>query len=496
MSYCVKCGTQKTTGICTSCNNGSHIHGSNNPYSSHHSDVQQPHFHHQPTVVYHGINPQACKTTSQTPCTDDYKTTDGGLRPILSGYFKAEDANGRSVPFARVTVSYAGGTSLVALFDDAGNLIPNPATTDVNGLMPLYYRGGNIDIVVERTNENGEPCEVVQSLRNQGGYVDSDFYLQDDDILGCVDLEQPLIRLYDQNNCNLPAGLINPKQLALYQNWKAGVPVGVYSEVKKLFECLGIDFPCGITVFGDSNGTRYKYDCENCTVAIPPDPETVDFNSDGTSDCWTKLDEFSACIYDEVDLNENQRVLVCNEGSNALAPIYKAGDNITIDNSTGEISSSGGLEILDTPVTVLSFTRTRTAGDYDSTNVTLDLDTLSGVTVPPGAKGVILQTAVGINGYQESPGTSGGGVGGAFVHIEAAKTAGLLNGGDLTNSGQVPTLVGYVDTNLGANDNDSTSYPIIPLNDTSIAYRAKARWDGTFTGTDNAFITIRVVGFL
>lgn len=333
MSYrCQQCGSQNTNNSCknNACPRYSHVHGSNYPYTGHsgqnnYCPPQNQMQASQNIVVHHGVHPNACGTP-KTNCLNDFSAVESTGRPILSGIFEARDARGGSVPFAQVTITYTGTNNLVALFSDRNkqNALPNPATTDIYGRLPIYYGGGPIDILVEKTDSNGQPCGVVEKIFNEGGYVDSDFFLSNDEVKNCIDIEKPLFRIFDEDNCNLPNGMVSPKFALQWANWQSGLPIGTYSEVKEFFECIGIDFTCGVLVFGDSTGNRFRYDCENCTQTCPPDPETVDFNPDGTSECWIKLDEFSACIYDEVEYVKDLKLLGCAESGENVLSVFSA----------------------------------------------------------------------------------------------------------------------------------------------------------------------------
>lgn len=293
MSFCQACGDQKRGNTCHSCSSNKHVHGSSHPYTGYSGAYNQQHTlpqQSQNITVHQLLHPNAC---GEKPinCLDGYSTTNGGGRPILSGIFDARDSRGGAVPFAKVTVTFSGTSNFAAIFSDSNltKSLPNPATTDIYGRMPLYYAGGPIDILVEKTDAQGNSCGVVEKIFNEGGYVDSDFELSKDEVKECIDIQSPLFRLYDKDNCQLPVGMISPEFALQWANFKAGLPVGKYSEVKKFFQCLGTDFECGITVIGDTNGSRYRYDCENCTETCPPDPETVQFQDDGTSECWTDI---------------------------------------------------------------------------------------------------------------------------------------------------------------------------------------------------------------
>lgn len=330
MSFCTQCGTKKQKNKCFTCS-GSHVHGGSQPYTGH-SAVHNHSPQKSGNIVVHQLLSPAHASDNSTPYQLNEAINSTG-RPILSGIFEARDntGDGRAVPFAKITVTYTGTDSLVALFSDRNktNPLPNPAQADIYGRLPIYYGGGNIDITVEKTCDG--QCVVVDRIFNEGGYVDSDFYLGADEVQECLDIETPLFRLYDQGNNNLPAGMISPKQALQWANWKTGLPIGTYSETKAFFECLGIGFTEGTLVFGDLDGRRYRYNAENCTLTSPPDPETVTYANDGSSECWNSLDDFSACSFDEVAYDSNARFVTCFNGANRLMQIPAAKEYIFQD---------------------------------------------------------------------------------------------------------------------------------------------------------------------
>lgn len=150
-----------------------------------------------------------------------------------------------------------------------------------------------------------------------------------------------------------------------------------------------------------------------------------------------------------------------------------------------------GTSYLSAPVDILSVNQSKSGGDYDSGNVNLNLNTLSGVSVPAGATGVILQTATGVNGNQDRIGQSNTATFG-YAWIQAGGTTSSTT---FTNVGQASNLVSYSDTNLGGGDNDNTSYPLVKISGTSLTYRARVYWSSDFTGEDTGFLRIRLVGF-
>ena len=124
----------------------------------------------------------------------------------------------------------------------------------------------------------------------------------------------------------------------------------------------------------------------------------------------------------------------------------------------------------------------------------INLNSLSGVTVPSGATGVMIQAATSVSGDQLQVGNT---IAGEFAWVEAASTVSGISGANFFNVNAAPSLVSYTDSNLGGDDNDNTAYPIIPLSSgNSIAYRARVRYQST-TGIGLAFaqISVRVIGF-
>lgn len=155
-----------------------------------------------------------------------------------------------------------------------------------------------------------------------------------------------------------------------------------------------------------------------------------------------------------------------------------------------EEAQQPAFSFLSSPVDIINVTQNRTSGSYDTGNVNLNLNTLSGVTVPAGATGVMLQTGVSVSGVQEYPGSSSS-ITSSFAWILAG---GTLTGSDMYQTNSRNNLVCYVDTNLGANDNDNVSYPIIPISGTTLPYRARIKYP-TSSGTEHAVAVIRLIGF-
>jgi len=149
--------------------------------------------------------------------------------------------------------------------------------------------------------------------------------------------------------------------------------------------------------------------------------------------------------------------------------------------------------MLDTPVRILNVAQARADGTYDSGNTTVNLNSLSGVSVPTGAKAAIIRANSGISGQNDSGGTIASLF--AYCHIEIARTSALLNGGNFFSGQAVPTQITYVDTNLQHNDNDDSAEAMVGLNGTSFAYRAKCRFNDNF-GTDTGIARLTLVGFI
>jgi len=149
--------------------------------------------------------------------------------------------------------------------------------------------------------------------------------------------------------------------------------------------------------------------------------------------------------------------------------------------------------MLDTPIRLLNVAQERSAGTFDSGNVTVNLANVSGVTVPNNAKAAIIRANSGISGQNDSGGTIASLF--AHCHIEIARTAALLNGGNFFSGQAVTTQITYVDTNLQHNDNDDSTEAMVGLNGTSFAYRAKCRFNDNF-GTDTGIARLSLVGFI
>lgn len=159
----------------------------------------------------------------------------------------------------------------------------------------------------------------------------------------------------------------------------------------------------------------------------------------------------------------------------------------------GSPPASASSQVLPVPVRILNIARNRADGTFDSGNVSVNLNALAGVTVPAGATAAIVRCASSVSGQDQA----GLGVASLFAygHIEVAGTVGNLNGGNFFSPHAVVTQATYVDTNLIQSDNDDTNEVIVPLNGTSIAYRAKCRFDNTL-GLDVGFARISIVGFI
>ncbi|MFQ3247916.1 MAG: hypothetical protein ACI9SP_004575 [Arenicella sp.] len=156
-----------------------------------------------------------------------------------------------------------------------------------------------------------------------------------------------------------------------------------------------------------------------------------------------------------------------------------------------ESAQTPGVQYLNNPVDILNVSQAKGSGNFDTGNVNLNLNAISGVTVPSGATGVILQTATSVSGNNDRIGQANSATAG-FAWIQAG---GSLSAVNFSSAGQVSNLVSYVDTDLGGSDNDNTSYPLVRLNGTNLPYRARVYWGSDFTGTDAGFLRIRLVGF-
>jgi len=178
-----------------------------------------------------------------------------------------------------------------------------------------------------------------------------------------------------------------------------------------------------------------------------------------------------------------------NVGFNAarVLPIQRS------DGQTWNVQLPPSSQMLANPVRILNVAQDRSAGTYDSGNVTINLNALGGVTVPAGAVAAIIRCGSSVSGQNNT----GGGVASLFAygHIEVARTAAQLNGGNFFSPMAVVTQATYVDTNLIGSDNDDTNDVIVPLNGSSIAYRAKSRFNDTF-GIDVGVSRISVIGFI
>jgi len=181
-----------------------------------------------------------------------------------------------------------------------------------------------------------------------------------------------------------------------------------------------------------------------------------------------------------------------NGKANGAVNVTTANNQLTFSLSNGRNWTVNlpdvGISMLNTPADILNVAQPATA-NYDSGNVNLNLNLISGVTVPAGAQGVILQAATSISGDQLRVGQN---IDGGFVWIQAG---GALSSANSFSPATAANVVSYVDTNLGGNDNDSTSYPMVKINGTTLPYRARARWDG-FNGLDTAYLRMRLVGFV
>ena len=146
---------------------------------------------------------------------------------------------------------------------------------------------------------------------------------------------------------------------------------------------------------------------------------------------------------------------------------------------------------LTNPVDILNRAQTKASGNFDTGTVNLNLNSLSGVTVPSGATGVILQTCCGVSGNQSRIGESNSATFG-YSWIQAG---GVPSSATFTHVGQASNLVNYVDTNLGGGDNDCTNYANVRISGTTLAYRGRIYWGSNFTGVDTGYCIIRLVGF-
>ena len=152
---------------------------------------------------------------------------------------------------------------------------------------------------------------------------------------------------------------------------------------------------------------------------------------------------------------------------------------------------TSGISLYTTPKTILDINQSKSA-DYDTGNVTLDLNTLSGVTVPSGAKGVIVRCSTGVNGNQDRIAESSTATFG-YAWIQAGGTPAATN---YTFVDQVNNMVSYSDTNLGGGDNDNTNDAIVPITGTDLVYRGRVYWSGDNTGTDTGRLRMRLLGFV
>lgn len=159
-------------------------------------------------------------------------------------------------------------------------------------------------------------------------------------------------------------------------------------------------------------------------------------------------------------------------------------------NWTLQLPEQQAIQHLNNPINILVHSQDRSSGNFDTGNVNLNLNSLSGVTVPQGAKGVILQAATSVSGNQSQIAQSNGSTL-AFAWILAG---GTLSSANFTRVAQVSNMVSYADTNLGGDDNDNTSYPSVRINGTNLQYRAKVIFSNT-SGVDTGVIVLRLVAF-
>lgn len=275
MSYCSSCGSKYRNNQ-PSCRCGHHSHA---------------HTHHNyPAPYYPHSHPNYCPTTA--PCDPVIEGVLG--RSINDGLWRVLDECGKPVPYAWVEVVYSGTTQKApigwAKDMRAEHLYPaNPVQADHNGVIRLFYKGGPVDIIFYR-NCNGAPGDVIDRILQVGGFEDGDFPLDQRPVVECIDIDNPLLSVYDKDNCNRPAFLATPLAIHIEMAIKAGLPTAKYSDVKKYFECLGEPWPDGVIVYGDCSDCPeiYIYK-DSCPEECPPDPCNVTFN-DGNSPCWIKCD--------------------------------------------------------------------------------------------------------------------------------------------------------------------------------------------------------------
>lgn len=163
------------------------------------------------------------------------------------------------------------------------------------------------------------------------------------------------------------------------------------------------------------------------------------------------------------------------------------------DSQTWNVQLPPSSQILPVPRRILNVTQARSDGTFDSGNISINLNAVAGVTVPAGAVAAIVRCGSSVSG-QDTPGLGVASLF-AFGHIEVASTVAQLNGGNFFSPMSVVTQATYVDTNLIQSDNDDTAEVIVPLNGTSIAYRAKVRYNNNL-GIDSGTARISIVGFI
>jgi len=126
----------------------------------------------------------------------------------------------------------------------------------------------------------------------------------------------------------------------MWSLWQTGQPVGSYTDAIAFFACVGIDFPCDVVVYGDTDGKRYKYNCVDCNLPTPPNPETVTFDDNGISPCWTdlNLNDLSGLLTSGEQLAD----LLCNSavGLQALRECLEIGVRNTVVRLGNESSDS------------------------------------------------------------------------------------------------------------------------------------------------------------
>lgn len=209
---------------------------------------------------------------------------------------------------------------------------------------------------------------------------------------------------------------------------------------------------------------------------------------DGPTDCPDE-DCLEPLVFDD---------FVCADGTINEAWLNRLNDRLELlAESICCVSQSSQIQLLTEPEEIYSLTLDSSGGtseEVDTGVVTLDLDTLvlAGVgSVPTNAKGVIVRCQTAVNGNQTDPGVS-----------NSASHAILAVEGDLASvnafSKSKENVQSYVDTNLGAGDNDDINTSIVSASSLpDLKYRAIGLFDESSVEIDDTIIIrLHLVGFV